>query len=207
MKKNKMMRIASVLLIAVLMTTCAISGTFAKYVTEASGSDTATVAKWSFKVNNGEIASAEPNTIAFDLFTTINDTGNTADETDVSDDKIAPGTAGSFALTVQNTAEVTAKYTITLSESNDNAVPLQYSLDGQTWVDSIQELTMTALTNQTLAIGSEAVTHTVYWRWVFEGTTNGAHAGQTDAYDTALGIMGTAPTVTITASIHVEQVD
>ena len=44
MKKNKMMRIASVLLVAVILTTCAISGTFAKYVTSGNGSDNARVA-------------------------------------------------------------------------------------------------------------------------------------------------------------------
>ena len=46
MKTNKMMRLASVLLVAVLLSTCAISGTFAKYVTEAEATDSARVAKW-----------------------------------------------------------------------------------------------------------------------------------------------------------------
>ena len=46
MTKNKMMRIASILLVAVLISTCAISGTFAKYVTKTEGTDTARVAKW-----------------------------------------------------------------------------------------------------------------------------------------------------------------
>lgn len=46
MKKNKFMRIASVLLIVTLLSTSVISGTFAKYTTEAEGSDSATVAKW-----------------------------------------------------------------------------------------------------------------------------------------------------------------
>ena len=46
MKKNKMMRIASALLVAVILTTCAISGTFAKYVTSTPGSDSARVAKF-----------------------------------------------------------------------------------------------------------------------------------------------------------------
>ena len=50
MRKNKMMRAASALLVAVLLTTSTISGTFAKYVTEASGSDTARVAKWGVEV-------------------------------------------------------------------------------------------------------------------------------------------------------------
>lgn len=50
MKKNMMMRLASVLLIAVLMSTCAISGTFAKYVTSDSVTDTARVAKFGVTV-------------------------------------------------------------------------------------------------------------------------------------------------------------
>lgn len=46
MKKNKMMRIASVLLIAVLLSTSVISGTFAKYVTSDGVADSARVAKF-----------------------------------------------------------------------------------------------------------------------------------------------------------------
>ena len=46
MKKNIMMRLASFLLVAVLISTSAISGTYAKYVTEASGNDVARVAQW-----------------------------------------------------------------------------------------------------------------------------------------------------------------
>lgn len=46
MKKNKTMRIASVLLIAVLLTTSIISGTFAKYVTTGETTDHARVAKF-----------------------------------------------------------------------------------------------------------------------------------------------------------------
>ena len=50
MKKNKMMRLASFLLVATLLTTSMISGTFAKYVTEGSASDSARVAKWGVEV-------------------------------------------------------------------------------------------------------------------------------------------------------------
>lgn len=46
MKKNKMMRTASGLLVATLLTTSVISGTFAKYTSQDSASDTARVAKW-----------------------------------------------------------------------------------------------------------------------------------------------------------------
>jgi hypothetical protein len=50
MKRNKWMRIASVLLVAALISTCAISGTFAKYVTEDSAYDSARVAKFGVTV-------------------------------------------------------------------------------------------------------------------------------------------------------------
>ena len=46
MKKNYSMRIASMLLVLVLLTTCVISGTFAKYVTSGSATEQARVAKW-----------------------------------------------------------------------------------------------------------------------------------------------------------------
>ena len=210
MKKNKMMRMASALLVATLLSTSVIAGTFAKYTSTASGNDVATVAKWSFTAIGEDIAvTGDKSDLKFNLFDTINDTENTAKETDVATGKIAPGTAGSFAITVQNTSEVTASYTIGLKETNDSNVPLQYSLDGSTWVDSIDKLTMTDLTNQKLNMNSNAVSHTVYWRWVYEGTTSGAHAGQTDETDTKLGIdaKGTAPTVTIEATISATQVD
>ena len=51
MKKNTMMRIASFLLIAVLLSTSAISGTYAKYVTADDASDSARVAKWGVKAS------------------------------------------------------------------------------------------------------------------------------------------------------------
>ena len=51
MKKNVMMRVASALLVAVLMTTSVISGTFAKYVTADDAQDSARVAKWGVQVS------------------------------------------------------------------------------------------------------------------------------------------------------------
>lgn len=44
MRKNKAMRTAALLLVLVLMTSCFVGGTFAKYTTTASGSESARVA-------------------------------------------------------------------------------------------------------------------------------------------------------------------
>jgi len=46
MKKNRMLRLASTLMILTLLTTSIIGGTFAKYTTTGRASDTARVAKW-----------------------------------------------------------------------------------------------------------------------------------------------------------------
>ena len=205
MKKNKMMRIASVLLVAVLLSTCAISGTFAKYTTTATTSDTARVAKWAFTLEGAPIA----NNFTFDLFEY---TDNNVDvDGNGSENVIAPGTTGSFEINLTNNSEVNAKYTISFTENNEQNIPLQYSVDGATWKDSIAELTMANLTNIAIDMGASA-NQTIYWRWVFNDTdtavTDGsAHAGQTNSSDTNLGTAATLAEVTINATVLVEQVD
>ena len=195
MKKNVMMRVASALLVAVLMTTCAISGTFAKYTSTATGSDSARVALWDVQLNGTTINS---NTFTFDLFKTIIDTKNDAAEGDISPvdgTVIAPGTKGSFDIVLKNASEVTAEYVIDYTVTNANNIPVVFSLDGSTWKSDINELDVT--TPVGIAIGATAPTITVYWMWAFEGD---------NAADTALGIDGTA-TITVEAKVTVTQVD
>lgn len=209
-KRSPFMRIAGVMLGASLLMTCVISGTMAKYTSAATGTATATVAKWSFKVNNTEIAVTPAATIDFDLFETVKEADTTTAEENVTDGKIAPGTGGSFKLEIANESEVDAKYTIALAETNTNNVPIQYSLDKTAWTDDLTAIN-TDQTDVEIEKSTGTKTVTVYWRWMFEGTAEGAHAGQTDDTDTALGVLAqgtdTAPTVTISATITATQVD
>lgn len=112
-----MMRIASILLVATLLTTCAISGTFAKYVTKASGDDTARVAKWGIVlgISGGD---------AFDTQYPASDeayleAGGEYSVVSSNDDKVvAPGTSSeelemNLVATVKGTPEVAARYAIT----------------------------------------------------------------------------------------------
>jgi len=96
MKKNKMMRLASVLMVLTLLTTSVIGGTFAKYVTTAESSDTARVAKWGIKMDeNGA-----------DMFSYSYDTTDGSVENEAADkDLVAPGTAGSVVYSVTGTPE------------------------------------------------------------------------------------------------------
>ena len=194
MKKNVMMRVASALLVAVLMTTCAISGTFAKYTSTQTDSDTARVAKWDIKLNGKSITEA----FDFDLFKTIIDTKDGAAEGDmapIDGTVIAPGTKGSFDIVLKNDSEVTAEYVIDYTVTNANNIPVVFSLDGSTWKSDINELDVK--TPVGIAIGATAPTITVYWMWAFEGD---------NAADTTLGLAGTA-TITVEAKVTVTQVD
>ena len=117
MRKNKMMRLASALLVAVLLSTCAISGTFAKYVTSDTSADSARVAKWGVSV----VASGD------ELFnneytdTTNGLTVKSKDDANV----VAPGTsntefsAAGLTFTIKGAPEVDVKITYDFEATED----------------------------------------------------------------------------------------
>ena len=90
MKKNRMMRVASALLVAVLLSTSAISGTFAKYVTTESGSDSARVAKFgvNITVDGGLFSETYIDAPATGDTVTVKTSGNVDDISKL----VAPGT-------------------------------------------------------------------------------------------------------------------
>ena len=203
---NKMLKLTSFVLLVTMIALTLVSGTYAKYTSSASGTDSAVVAKWNIKAGakGSETSITGSNaTVAFNLFDTINDTGNTADETDVADEKIAPGTAGSFEMSIKNDSEVTARYGIsyTLSASD---VPIEFSVDdGNTWTTSLSNV---AASDSTKIAMNSSKTVTVMWRWAFTGDASTNYTtSQTDETDTALGL--STPTVTVNATLTVEQVD
>ena len=107
MKKNAMLKIAAVLLVAVLLTTCAISSTFAKYVTDAgSHSETARVAMWGVEVET-ELSNTSGPQLFLDEYANVkSNNGN---------DVLAPGTSGmyTFDLTITGTPETSLQVLLT----------------------------------------------------------------------------------------------
>lgn len=113
MRKNKMMRAASALLVAVLLTTSTISGTFAKYVTTNTATDTARVAKWGVELQ-----------VAGNLFGEAYEDDIIADENDTlkfevlaepkTEDVVAPGTENTdgFTFSVNGKPEVSGQIVI-----------------------------------------------------------------------------------------------
>lgn len=116
--KNKMMRIASILLVATLLTTCAISGTFAKYVTKVSGEDTARVAKWGIVLDIASDGIFAEKYAASDAKYLAAE-GKYSVESSVEGEKVvAPGTNSkevgtTLVASVKGTPEVATRYTLT----------------------------------------------------------------------------------------------
>ena len=221
MKKNKIMRVAAVLLVAVILTTCAISGTFAKYVTSGSGSDTARVAKFGVTVTGN--ADTFKQTYAKDD-TSATLTGDTVVSTE---DVVAPGTSGdmaAFAITGKPEVAVRVAFTGRL-ELGDKWVdstsayycPIEIKVGDTTFegttYDSANEFE--AAVNAKIAtytkdyeantdlstIGADAPA--ISWKWAFEGND--------DVKDTHLGdqavAAGNAAQISLDVTATVTQID
>lgn len=130
MRKNRMMRAASALLVAVLLTTSTISGTFAKYVTEASGHDEARVAKWGVEVS-GIADGLFAETYAADSSTTI------ANTVEANEEVVAPGTKNEDGVTfmLKGTPEVAVKVEIEITDIATTGEPIEVKLPAGTYVD------------------------------------------------------------------------
>ena len=114
MKKNRTLKLASAMVILCLITTCAISTTFAKYTTGGSVNDEARVAHWGVEVT----MDGDP------MFS--NTYSNTANGMTVSAGAkvVAPGTSsdevsGALRFALTGTPEVSTKITISLTGVQD----------------------------------------------------------------------------------------
>ena len=129
MRKNKLMRLASLLLVLVLLTSSVISGTLAKYVMNASGSDSARVARFGVEIS-------AVNDLFGNSYKDV-ETGNTPQKWELTkatvssqtngdgkhDLVVAPGTNNGVGetISVKGTAEVSTK--LTFAATQDNSMP------------------------------------------------------------------------------------
>ena len=200
MKKNVMMRVASALLVAVLMTTCAISGTFAKYTTTATGSDTARVAKWGFTQNTIEINMFDGN------YTNVQAIDSDSDGE--IDNVVAPGTSKTATIDftpANGTPEVAYTFKVTVEAvTTGDGTQGALLLSKLVWTVNGNEVgefanvqaEVDSYYTGTFAAGSEPSDLTIGWKWAIDGD---------DATDTALGNATNLATVTINVSFEATQ--
>ena len=228
MKKNKMMRAASALLVAVLLTTSVISGTFAKYITEDEGSDEARVAKWGVVIEAKDFGmftneyKTDDNTATF--------TGDYSVQSSNEDNVLAPGTSGSFAdIKIKGTPEVAVDVainaTVTVSDNwivdGDFYCPVVITV-GEEKISGLDYTSATAFAeaikleiedksaqyapNEDLDAIYDTTNLDLAWEWAFEGV---AGSKQTDVKDTKLGNFAVAEdlVISIGLEISVTQID
>ena len=120
MKKNAMLKIAAVLLVAVLLTTCAISSTFAKYATTGDDfEDSARVARWGVTVETNLDSSDS----GFEVEYKADDTKWVKSRG--TDKVIAPGTSGTLKLNFKviiDKPEVSGKVVIKDKANGENYI-------------------------------------------------------------------------------------
>lgn len=149
MKKNKMMRLASVLLVCVLLTTSVISGTFAKYVTTAEGTDSARVAKWGVTITMSGDDTIFKSVYAKDDTTpglTLTNSVEAATNGSTQDKVVAPGTTGSTTFSITGTPEVAVKLdvVVTATSTIKLAKDTDYTMAAGTFEDTEVKVQPTA---------------------------------------------------------------
>ena len=195
---HKKRKIVALLLCMALAITSIAGAALAKYTTNVSANDTASVAKWHFEVNDVNMTPADGEAeMTFNLFDTIKSTDGSP-ESAVSTGLIAPGTQGDFAVKIENLSEVDATYSLDFSVANESGIPLKYSVNGTSWYDDINKIDVNDFE---IAKENGTATVNVQWKWDFEGGN--------DAADTALGIAAQteAPTIEVTCAATFTQVD
>lgn len=225
LKNNRTMRAAVLLLALVLITSCFVGGTFAKYVTSGDAADLARVAKWGVTVTAHETG---------DVFAKAYDT---TVKSSSSDKVVAPGTKKENAtlVTLSGKPEVAVNVTYSADhfgltgnwQSDDNGTfycPLIITV-GDTVIKcaALQnaEAVATAVKDAVAACSATYGPNTdlstvagdglkISWEWPFEETDN---PGQTDVKDTYLGNQAATaagldiPAIHIPVTATVTQID
>lgn len=231
MKKNMFMRLAMALVLLVLVTTSAVGGTYAKYVSSNTASDSARVAKWGVVIKAG----------AFDMFDEKYETDDgsyTLSTESViahngTDKLLAPGTKGTLVgYSFEGQPEVAIKVTydadLTLTNwtvKDDNFYcPIVFTI-GTTTIsgtdftnaanledaveNAIEFYSKSYIPNKLVSELNDEIK--VDWKWDFETGSDASEKAANNLKDTWLGDLAAAgvnvPTMTLKVNVTVEQVD
>ena len=214
MKKNKTMRLASGLLVATLLTASVICGTFAKYATQATSTDSARVAKFGVTIT--------ANGTTFAKSYAKDDAATAITNTVVSTENVvAPGTDGSMAsMKLTGKPEVAVK----VSYKADFKLNDKWTVNGDFYCPLTINVNKTAIKgtdyksadefaaavnaaidgySKEYAPGTDLSTVgndslAITWAWNYTGN---------DTKDTALGNAADPGTVTLGVNTTVTQID
>lgn len=172
MKKNK--KIVAVIAIILVIAMSFLGGqAYAKYVARVRGEGVAEIATWSFKVNGQK-----------EQVQTIN-LVSTCDNETLVDNKIAPGTSGSFNIVVDGTgSDVGIDYNIEFTSDDTNKPANLKFIYENVEYDSITELE--SLLSGTINADDKDKTRTleIGWQWAYETGSDNDEIASNDIIDT-----------------------
>lgn len=205
-KKSYVGRLGALALMLTVISTCLLGGTMARYVTEVTGSATATVAAWSFKANNG--GSELTTTTPIDLGDTTNRTSY--DGTTLKEGVIAPGTSGSFTIEIDGSgSEVGIDYEVAVKAASGTTLPDDLLFSTEEITDANPGGTLDKFNNPMGTIDYSSTSNdmkkdiTVFWAWGFgdddtKSSNDNADAGKTWDLDITVTGKQIAPTTSST---------
>lgn len=171
MKKNK--KIVLIIVAIILIILSFLGGhTFAKYMSRVTGQGTADIASWNFKVNEKE-----------DKLQTISLKSTVNNQTLVNN-KIAPGTEGSFQIKLDATgSEVGIDYIIKFENESQKPTNLKFTYDGNTY-NSLTELQEALKGKINADEQNKIITLTIGWNWKYETGNSAQQIASNDLIDT-----------------------
>lgn len=216
MKKNIAMRVAALLFILTMISTCAFATTFAKYTTSESATDSARVAKWGVNVvvENYDVFNTDYDSTTNPTVSSVTVEGQTRKNV------VAPGTNGNLTcISITGTPEVSVNVAFTAeleltgwTVDSTYYCPLEITVGKETYKgmdytstddfetaveNAIKVYTKNYAANTDLSSISDDAP-VVSWAWAFEGND--------DVKDTKLGDAATAE-ISLTVTCTVTQED
>ena len=145
---------------------------FAKYISEVKGHGVAEVASWSFKVNGQE---EQTQTIQLT---------STYDSKTLVNNKIAPGTKGSFNIIIDaNGSDVGIDYTVKIANEKNKPNNLKFIYEDVEY-NTITELEKVLSGTINADDKNKERTLTIDWMWKYETGSNATQIAENDAIDT-----------------------
>jgi len=172
-KKKKIIAIVAIL--SAIVISFLGGQTFSKYITEVKGTGSAKVAMWSFKVY-GDNEQTQNVKLA-----------STVDDNTLVDNKIAPGTKGSFSIKIDGEgSDVGINYNIKVQNETQKPANLFYTYQGKTYTD-LNELALEASGTINADDSNKVKEILVNWEWPYQTGSDEISKSKNDAQDTQDG--------------------
>lgn len=169
-KKRKIILVSSILVL--ILISFFIGQAYAKYFTKLKGEGAAEIASWDFKVN-GQKEQVEK----INLNSTMNNES-------LIENKIAPGTEGSFNIVIDATGtDVGINYNIDFSEETNKPTNLKFTYDEKEY-NSIEELTEDLSGVINANDENKERTLNIKWKWDYETGETPEEIASNDEIDT-----------------------